>query len=668
MSHFLSFHQGELAVQAMANESDIAKRNGGVISDSILGGAIPFIAQQTMLVVSSIDEAGQPWSSILFGKPGFIQASSDTRLTLDTTKILLNSHDPFWRNIEKNQQVGVLAIELSTRRRFRVNGRIQALDRQEEGAQFEITVQQAYPNCPKFIQRRNLTLDPKAFSVSLTEPLPEPHFGQTLNNEQQDIIQRADSFFVSSCSPFVSHGDDDSDSSQKPASRLSADASHRGGLPGFIKLIEGNTLLIPDYKGNSMFNTLGNIHQYPKAGIIIPDFDNARVLQLTGQAEILWNQQDETNHSAGTKRFWTLKVEAWQETPITKHIDWHFQDYSPHNPREKTANVEGQRDANKAISMRVAKVVQKSPRIKLFRLIGTEASLKGKHKEVPLPEFDAGAHLPVELVLADGKKVIRHYSILSSVKERDYYEIAVQREDGGRGGSLSIHERLEVSSQVLVWPPKSEFPLIRDDKHKILIAGGIGITPMLSMLRELIVQQASFEFHYTARSEADLAFKQEVFALAGNRAFFYSSDTKRLDLEHLISHAKSQSHVYLCGPLGLINQVREITKAQHWLESRVHFESFGSASQPGDKAIELKLKKSNQVIMVDPKESILDALSQNKVAIPYDCKRGECGLCVTTFTQGEADHRDFYLSKTEQKQQMCVCVSRAKGDSLTLDL
>ena len=664
MDQYLSFHQGELAVQALANESDIAQRNGRVISDRILPGAIPFIAQQTMLVVSSVDDAGQPWSSILFGSQGFIQASSHTRLILDTSKILLNKSDMFWENIKKNQQIGILVIELSTRRRFRVNGRIQALDRQEEELQFEINVQQAYPNCPKFIQRRNVTLDPEAF----TESLPEPRFGRTLNNEQHDIIRRADSFFVSSCSPLITHGDEYSDTSQKSETLLSVDASHRGGLPGFIKLIEGNKLLIPDYKGNSMFNTLGNIHQYPKAGIIIPDFDNARVLQLTGLADILWDQLDDTNHSGGSKRFWTLKVEAWQETPIAKHIDWHFQDYSPHNPREKTIKAQGQRDPNKAIPMRVAKVVQKSPRIKLFRLIGVEATLKGKHKEAPLPEFEAGAHLPIESVLASGQKVIRHYSILSSVKERDFYEIAVQREDSGRGGSLSIHERLEVGSQVMVWPPKSEFPLIRDDKHKILIAGGIGITPMLSMLRELVVQQASFEFHYTARSEADLAFKQEVLALAGNRAFFYSSDTKRLDLEHLISHAKSQSHVYLCGPLGLINQVRELAKAQHWLESRVHFESFGNASQPGDRAIELTLKKSKQVIMVDPKESILDALTQNKVAIPYDCKRGECGLCVTTFTQGEGDHRDFYLSKAEQKQQMCVCVSRAKGDSLTLDL
>jgi len=661
MSRYLSFHQGELAVQAMANESAIAQRNGRVVSNEILPGAIPFIAQQNMLVVSSIDDTGRPWSSVLFGTQGFIQANTSGSLILDLTKMQVNDNDPLWQNIAHNKQVGVLAIELSTRRRFRVNGRIEpiskgAFDGPLQGQQFEITVQQAYPNCPKFIQRRNLKIDESIF----TETLPAPVTGFDLTPEHLQIIEQADSFFVSSCSLLKTN--------ESNAQEHSLDASHRGGLPGFIKVLENNTLLIPDYQGNSMFNTLGNIHLYAKAGIIIVDFDNARVLQLSGSAEILWDKEDETNHSSGTKRFWKLSVEIWQETKIPKGINWHFQDYSPHNPRErklKEASLIG-KNPNEKMSLSIQQVKGKSPRINQYRLVAQDGAL--------LPAFDAGAHLPIEVTLDNGKTVLRHYSILSSPHDNRFYDIAVQQEVQGRGGSKAIHNNLVLGSKIHAFPPKNAFPLMQDDKHKILIAGGIGITPILAMLGELSDANASFEIHYSAKSEADLAYKDEVLKLAGAGAFFYTSkagqerEANRLDLTELIENSKADSHVYMCGPLGMILQVRELAQNKGWSESRIHFESFGAASLPDDKPIEVRLKKSNQVIIVDPKQSILDALSDNDVSVPFDCKRGECGLCATRIVAGEAEHRDVYLTKAEQKNQMCICVSRAKGDSLTLDL
>lgn len=662
MDQYLSFHQGELAVQAMANESAIAQRNGRVVSDNILPGAIPFIAQQNMLVISSMDESGRPWSSVLFGRPGFIQANSKASLLLDLNLMHVNEDDPFWHNIERNAQVGVLAIELSTRRRFRVNGRIERLNRNPLAtAKFDIKVQQAYPNCPKFIQRRNVNLDEN----SVLETMPIARYGTELTPEQKQIINKADAFFVSSASEFHQAEND--------THHFNVDASHRGGLPGFIKLKGDNQLLIPDYQGNSMFNTLGNIHLYPKAGIIIIDFENAKVLQLSGHAKILWHQEDASNHAAGTNRFWLLTLEKWQETDIPQGIKWYFQDYSPHNPREIKTETDKHIDPNKPLNLKVVKVEQKSPRINLYRLSAAKGTLQAKHTEKALPPFEVGAHLPLEVSLGGDKTVLRHYSILSSVTEKGFYEIAVQREDAGRGGSKAIHNTFELGATVQAYAPKSEFPLIQDDSHKVLIAGGIGITPMLSMLRELAENNASFEIHYSARSEADLAFKEEVKALAGERAFFYASQEPNgtsLDLDELMKkHSElADTQVYLCGPQGLIKRVRELATENAWAEHRIHFESFGASAQTGDRAIEVHLKKSNQVVMVEPKQSILDALSEHKVAVPYDCKRGECGLCATTLIAGEADHRDFYLTQEEQKHQLCLCVSRAKTDSLTLDL
>ena len=660
MSRYLSFHQGELDVQAMANESAIALRNGQVVSSNILPGAIPFIAQQNMLVISSVDEAGLPWSSVLFGTPGFMQASNSESLLLDASKMLINEHDPLWKNISNNPQVGVLAIELSTRRRFRVNGRIQNTSTGEQGAdhkgksladsQFEITVQQAYPNCPKFIQRRNLKIEQQAYS----EVLPAPISGTQLTSVHVDIISNSDSFFVSSASIL------------KGKNEHSVDASHRGGFPGFIKVLDDNRLLIPDYQGNSMFNTLGNIHVYPKAGIIIVDYENSRVLQLSGSAKILWDQQDDTNHSSGTKRFWELSVEKWQVTEIPKGVNWNFQDYSPHNPREIKAKDSKENSVigvNGKMSLTINNVEKKSTRINAYQLQAQDGAI--------LPTFEAGAHLPIEVTLDSGKKVLRHYSILSSTQENRFYEIAIQNEEHGRGGSKALHKQLTLNSVINVLPPKSEFSLTPNNKHVVLIAGGIGITPILSMLRELVDNNSSFEIHYAAKNEADLVFKKEVEALVGTNAYFYTSEgeqVKRLDLPNLIKGTGSSSHVYMCGPLRMISQVRELAGERGLPDSQVHFESFGAVSQPNDKAIEVNLKKSNQVIVVEPNQTILDALIEKNISVPFDCKRGECGMCATTVLAGEAEHRDVYLNKTEQTQKMCVCVSRAKGKKLTLDL
>ena len=655
MSRYLSFHQGELDVQAKANESAIALRNGQVVSSNILPGAIPFIAQQNMVVISSVDEAGLPWSSVLFGTPGFIQATDSSSLLLDANKMLINENDPLWKNISNNPQVGVLAIELSTRRRFRVNGRIQKVQGASlADSQFEITVQQAYPNCPKFIQRRNLKIEEQAYS----EVLPQAITGNQLTPEHINIITKSDSFFVSSAS-FI-----------KEKIEHNVDASHRGGFPGFIKVLDNNRLLIPDYQGNSMFNTLGNIHVYPRAGIIIVDYENSRVLQLSGSAKILWDQEDDTNHSSGTKRFWELSVEKWQETAIPKGVKWNFQDYSPHNPREtKVKESEDNSEIKSAIgtngkmALEISDVMKKSARINQYQLRAQDGE--------NLPSFEAGAHLPVEVALENGEKVLRHYSILSSPKEKGFYDIAIQNEEHGRGGSKALHQQLALNSLINVLPPKSEFSLTQNNKHVVLVAGGIGITPILSMLRELVDNNASYEIHYTAKNEADLAFKNEVKKLAGSNGYFYTSQseqTNRLDLPRLIKAIDASSHVYTCGPLRMISQVRELAGERGLPDSQIHFESFGATSQPNDKAIEIKLKKSNTVITVDPSQTILDALIDKNISVPFDCKRGECGMCATTILEGEAEHRDVYLNKAEQSQQMCVCVSRAKGANLTLDL
>lgn len=325
MVAFSPFHQGELKVQKLAKESDIAQRNAGVISNKILPGAISFIGQQNILVISSIDIQGKVWVSLLIGNPGFITAPNNTSLQLDSRNIINNCDDPLWQNIKINPKVGILVIELSTRRRFRVNGSIQAINKRL----FSIKVEQAYPNCPRFIQRRRL-----GFSKDVIEHcVPLISKGSDLSTEHFNIIQKADLFFVGSgC--FIEKATGATHPHNK-FDQFCCDASHRGGSPGFVEIIDKKRILIPDYKGNSLFNTLGNIHAYPKAGLIFIDFEQAKLLQITGNATILWEHSDSENKTGGTQRFWELEVTAWQQTMLSTELSWTFFDRNHQNSEER---------------------------------------------------------------------------------------------------------------------------------------------------------------------------------------------------------------------------------------------------------------------------------------------------------------------------------------------
>jgi predicted pyridoxine 5'-phosphate oxidase superfamily flavin-nucleotide-binding protein len=425
------FHPGELAVQALANEADIAQRNGTVVSKHIIKGALPFIAQQSMTVVSSTDESGQIWTSVLYGEPGFINAQDDQHILLDRKKVIQQSLDPLWSNIKHNTQVGLVILELSTRRRLRVNGNIKRLT----DDQYKITVAQACPNCPKYIQRRQPNI-PKSV-LSYVAPLP--NFGAELTSQQQALITHSDSFFVGS--GVTNHHND---------------ASYRGGDPGFVTIVNNRQLLIPDYKGNSMFNTLGNFESNAHARLVFIDFEQNKLLQLTGTAKVLWDQTDENNATGGTQRYWHFNVTAWQETELPPALNWTFFEYSPHNPKPLVT---------KELPLVISDIVQKSANIKLFKLTAKDGSI--------LPAFEPGSHLPIELELSANNTERRHYSIVSSSHDNRFYEIAVLHEKLGRGGSKYMHEKLRVGQIVKAHFPVNKFSLSSAGKHHILIAGGI---------------------------------------------------------------------------------------------------------------------------------------------------------------------------------------------------
>ena len=300
------FHEGELEVQSLAGESQMAKRNGVLIADRIIGGARSLLQQQSMVVFASQDRGNNLWSSIVFGRPGFMRSEDGYAVDFDLSNVALQEKDPLWANIEVNSSAGMLAIDLATRRRIRING---LLSRPRENS-LRLGVQEAYPNCPKYITRRQL----RTVTTELSESFPATT-GAALGPDQQRPLTRADVLFVATAHP-----------------TRGADASHRGGVPGFIEVLDDRTLRIPDYSGNSMFNTLGNLRVNARAGIIVPDFERGRTLQLTGTAEILWNQDDPADRTEGTHRFLAFRVAHWLELPLPAGVKTEFLDYSPYNP------------------------------------------------------------------------------------------------------------------------------------------------------------------------------------------------------------------------------------------------------------------------------------------------------------------------------------------------
>jgi len=305
MSDDSGFHSGERAMQIAAGETAIADRNIAVLSDTVIAGARPFIGKQFMVVLASIDADGGLWSSPVFGKPGFLNADAGNAIRIDAPAKDRDLADPLWGNITGRSELGMLFIELGSRRRYRVNGTVRQLD---DGG-IDVAIREAYPNCPKYIQRRHLR--------QLGEPtLPvQAAHGSVLRGTVEDIIRQADTLFIASA-----HAE------------TGADASHRGGSPGFIALVNETTLRIPDFHGNSLFNTLGNIAADPRTGLCIPDFVHGQLLQLTGTATIHWNQDDPDHLTGGTGRFWEFKVTRWILRDTPQPLEWEYLDASPFNP------------------------------------------------------------------------------------------------------------------------------------------------------------------------------------------------------------------------------------------------------------------------------------------------------------------------------------------------
>ena len=291
-----------------------------------------------------------------------------------------------------------------------------------------------------------------------------------------------------------------------------------------------------------------------------------------------------------------------------------------------------------------------------------------------LPAFDAGAHVDLSL----GNGLIRSYSLLNAPGERQRWCIAVNRDAASRGGSRFMHESMRPGQIVTVGLPRNNFPLAEDAAHSVFIAGGIGITPILGMIRRLAALGRPWSLHYAARTRETAAFVPVLTALAGEAEdagaaldirYDREPGARPLDLGAIVAALPGDAHVYCCGPLGMLAAFEAATAALP--RERVHVEYFAAKDAPATAGgFEVKLARDGRTVAVAAGQSILDALIAIGVEPPNSCREGVCGTCETRVLRGTPDHRDLVLSEAEKAagDRMMICCSGAKTPSLELDL
>lgn len=322
------------------------------------------------------------------------------------------------------------------------------------------------------------------------------------------------------------------------------------------------------------------------------------------------------------------------------------------------------------LTLQVTEARALNPLIRLLRLRRPDGG--------PLPPFSPGAHVRVRVRL-DGGEGWRSYSLVCLKPEPrcfeapDEYTIAVRREEPGRGGSRFMHDRVAVGDALPVLPPRNDFPLREHAGAAVLVAGGIGVTPLTAMASACVARGRPVRMHYAGRRLALMAFVEELEHLLGAALTLHLDDERGapLDADALVRTCSPQDVLYVCGPAPMLAAVRAAVERAGWPADRLQFELFQEpVAQPQDQTFEVHLARSGRVLQVPADRSLLQVLEEAGCDVLSDCRRGECGVCRVDVVEGQIDHRDRVLSDAERAsgKVMQICVSRARGPYLVLDL
>lgn len=458
---------------------------------------------------------------------------------------------------------------------------------------------------------------------------------------------------------------------------------HRGGPIGFLRVLDARTIGYADFRGNAQYLSVGNLDADSRISLILMDYPNRRRLKLWGRARVVHEGEDPAlvarlevaSYRARVERGVIITIEA---------IEWNCPQHI--TPRYTEAEVDALISAlleshrhlrtdepepappatlgDGPLALRITGIRQLTPRIRAFELRDPNGE--------PLPAVQAGAHLRVPVRLPDGRAALRHYSICSEPARRDAYEIAILASDDSSGGSRFIHQHYALGTTLRCELPRYTFPLHAASAPSVLIAGGIGITAIRSMALALSAAGRPFKLHYVGRSRAEMAYLDALQHAFGARVEIYPGDQRPLSLHRVLNDAPVDAHFYVCGPTRLLNEALTQAASLGIPPERMHLERFAGPdpTQTGaPQPIEVELRRSGLTLIVPADQSILDAVEQAGVPVQSDCRVGSCGFCVVKVLEGEPVHADTALTERERAAgRICLCVSRASGPRLVLDL
>ena len=465
---------------------------------------------------------------------------------------------------------------------------------------------------------------------------------------------------------------------------------HRGGPAGFLKVLDAKTLGYADLRGNVQYISVGNLHGNDRVSLLLMDHANQRRLKILGRARLVDASADPAliarlqmpvvpAGGARAERAVIISVEGY-DWNCPQHITPRFtqaeieQAIAPLRaeiarlkqvPSGATAPLPPTSFGHGPLALQVTGMRQLTPRVRAYELRAADGA--------DLPAVQAGAALDIPLRLDSGVQTTRRYSIASDPGRRDCYEIAVLREAQGSGGSSAVHRDFHLGLTLHCGAPANDFALHADDRPVMLIAGGIGITPIKAMVHRLRAERRPFELHYAVRSRGDAAYLAELGQLAGAALHVYAGDEgQRFDAARTLARARRGAVFYVCGPQRLIDAVRAAGADAGMADDHIRFERFSTiaVATTTNRALTVTLARSGRRIAVAPSQSILDAVEAAGVAAAFGCRSGTCGTCRVKVLDGVAEHRDSVLTDDQRGREglMCICVSRAAGTELTIEL
>ncbi|WP_044559824.1 pyridoxamine 5'-phosphate oxidase family protein [Azospirillum sp. B4] len=670
------WHAGEKAIQEKVGVADrMAGVGQRVIRDYLPDQHRDFYAQIPFIVAGTVDRQGDAWATLLAGRPGFITSPTSRSLDIDTRP---DPADPAGEGMAEGGAIGLLGIELHTRRRNRVNGILRT-----GTGPFRFQVDQSFGNCPQYIQLRDYRFE-RDPAQAHTGPVLE---GVELDAEARRMVAAADTFFVAS---YVERDD-----------RRQVDVSHRGGRAGFVRIADDGMLTIPDFAGNLFFATLGNILVNGKAGLVFIDFETGDMLQLTGDAQVVLDSP-EIAAFQGAERLWTFRARRVVRRPGAFPLRWDFQrdGWSPNSLMTgdwaQTADRLRASDlATRWRPFKVTKVVDESAAIRSFHLMPDDGA--------GLVPHEAGQHLPIRVVLPGADKpVIRTYT-LSVAPSDGVYRISVKRD-----GLVSshLHDTIRVGDVIEARAPAGAFTIDAHEKRPaVLLGAGVGITPMLAMLRHVVYEglrtraiRPTVLFH-AARTKAERPFDAELAELVAAargavrvvRVLSDATDAAegpdyeaagRIDMALLGRFLPFNDYdFYLCGPGPFMQAVYDGLRGLNIADGRIHAEAFGPSSlvrtapaaaiaapprePPATTPVPVVFANALKEARWTPESGTLLELAEARGLSPeFSCRSGTCGSCRTKVLSGAVTYvKEPTAPVAADEALICCAVPAARPEN-----